>query len=256
MKRDSPERSDNILTVPDREWSFSSITTYRQCPLSFKLKYVDEHEDIANGFSEFGTLFHEVLENYAKRIITAEDCSAAYNMSFDEAVTAPYPPYPKNMRQRAFHRGERYFNAFAGFGEKYEVVATEQGLYGMIGPHKFRGVVDLVLRDLIDNRLVIIDHKTKSQASMKKEMELFKKQLYLYAHLIITQMKEHPRAIGFNMVDLDEFMLFDFDEAEYAETLKWAEDSIDEILLADEFPPKPDYYFCEHICGVRHVCPA
>lgn len=177
-------------------------------------------------------------------------------MSFDEAVTSPYPPYPANMRGRAFERGQKYFNAFTGFDEKYEVIAVEQDLDAMIGPHMFRGIVDLVLKDSTDGKLVIVDHKTKSIASMKRELELFKKQLYLYAHLFYTEYSEFPKEMGFNMVDETEFMLFPFEEPVYHEVLQWAEDLIDEILLADEFEPKISKYFCDNICGVRGVCPA
>lgn len=239
----------------DHVYSFSAISGFQQCPLSFRMKYIDEIEGIDNGFSDFGTFCHSVLEMFAKGAIKADECSYIFAENFNESVVAPYPRFPANMKGRAYERGLDYFNSFEGFGDKYKIVAVEQDLPANIGAHKFRGIIDLVLQDIEDEGFVIIDHKTKSESSMKREINLYKKQLYLYAHLYYTNNGNFPKAMGFNMINTMGLIMFDFNMDEYNEALKWAEETINEIIMTTEFEGRHNKYFCDNICGMRNECP-
>lgn len=46
----------------DTKWSFSRLTTYRQCPQAFKLQYIDRVPQEGNFYSDYGTYAHELLE--------------------------------------------------------------------------------------------------------------------------------------------------------------------------------------------------
>lgn len=239
----------------DHVFSFSAISGFAQCPLSFKLKYLEDHDELGNGFSDFGTFCHKLLEMYSKKLITASECPILYAENFAQEVVSPFPAFNPRMKDLYFDSGYDYFSSFNGFGDKYEVSFVEQRLYTKIGPYNFWGIIDLVLKDKEDGRIVIIDHKTKSERSMKKELELYKKQLYLYAHLYIDNLFERPKAMGFNMIRTGEMLMFDFDEEEYHEALRWAEAQIDAIFAEREFEGRFDKGFCYNICGLRGSCP-
>lgn len=215
---------------------------------------------MGNGFSDYGTLVHKVLEMYLDGTIRNEECRDIYTVLFDEMVTSPYPKYPPNMRENAYKRGLEYFEhvTFGEFGEESRIIAVEKNIQAAIGPHKFRGVIDLVLEDNLTGQRIIIDHKTKSEASMKKEIETYKKQLYLYAWLHYCEYGTPPDKLAFNMINASKkkkLIVFDFNEADLKAALSWAEDTINTILLEDTFEGRYNDYFCEHICGVRESCP-
>lgn len=249
-----PKTVQDKRAISEWVWSFSSLSSFARCPMSFRLNYLDEVPQAGNGFSDFGILTHEVLDQYAKGTITAEDCAAIYDMAFEEAVSAPYPPYPIGMRERAYHRGLSYFNSFTGFGEHYEIVGTEETIIGEVGGFRFKGIVDLVLRDKRDGRLVIIDHKTKSKASMNKDKAELRKQIYLYAHLVWQKYGEFPKQMGFNVIG-EKWMLYDFELDEYTATIDWAVETINRIVAEVEFSGMYNDYFCKFICGSREDCP-
>lgn len=180
---------------------------------------------------------------------------------YPQEVVNPYPPYPPNIKENAYQKGLEYFRAFKGFGDEYEVVYSEQDIRAKIGPYIFRGIIDLVLRHKVTKMLIIIDHKTKSDASMRKDLELYKKQLYLYAHLYHSVHGEYPAQMAFNLPNSKnkkkKMIVFEFSMDEYNETLTWAEQLIDSIYLAnamDDFPGNYDEFFCRNLCGVRDSC--
>jgi CRISPR/Cas system-associated exonuclease Cas4 (RecB family) len=222
--------------------------------LSFKLNYFDKIQGEGNGFADYGTFAHSILEMFSKKIVTAEECVGLYQMGFDDAVVNPYPPYPVNMREINYKRGLDYFQNFNGF-QGFETISTEQNLTAKIGPHNFRGIIDLVLKATENGKVVIVDHKTKSPSSMKKEFQLYKKQLYLYALLYFTKYGTYPDSMAFNMIATGEMLEVPFLLSEYEDTIKWAHELIEEIIMTTEFPGKIDKYFCNNICGMRSICP-
>ena len=244
----------------DHVWSFSAITSFVQCPRSFQYKYIDGREQVGNGFADFGTLFHSVLEAYAAKEIRADELLDAFEALYPGAVTNPYPSYPAKMKERQYERGKAFFASFQGYDPAYKVIAVEHRMTGEVNGRKFTGITDLALEDK-DGAVTIIDIKTKSLASMRKEKELYKKQLLLYAKLWSLEQPDGalPRSCGFLLPESDGFDLFEVTAHEVEAACDWAENIILDIyatmLLGDEFPLSPSNYFCENICGFRNVCP-
>lgn len=50
------------LSAPEYRWSFSRLNTFHQCPLSFRLRYIDHESQVNNAFAEYGLLCHSILE--------------------------------------------------------------------------------------------------------------------------------------------------------------------------------------------------
>lgn len=56
-----------MCRIPDgMKWSFSKLEAFHHCGMMFKLVYLDHAEKEGNGFSDYGTFCHKLLEEWAK----------------------------------------------------------------------------------------------------------------------------------------------------------------------------------------------
>lgn len=240
----------------DFRWSFSKLSAYETCPLGFWLQYLQDPPlpQQQNAWAEYGILCHSLLEEFAKGELPAELLSAEYDARYDSVVQHQFPPFPKGYAEKTYKQGLAYFDSFTGFGEQYKVVSTEERFEIRIGPYIFVGVSDLVLKDKEDGKLIVIDHKTKSASSMKNEVETYKKQLYIYAEHVRQKYGEYPKTLMFNMIKSDQPIVESFNLDKHNETLRWVEETIDDILLESAWISKPNNFYCRYICSMFGDC--
>ena len=223
--------------------------------MSFKLQHLELVPQTENAFAEYGILCHDLLDEWANGALSAADLANAYKERYNVAVTQPFPPFPRDMPQKYYDAGLNYFASFAGFGDKNEIMSAEEKFQLRIGAHLFAGIADLILRNRDTGAITIIDHKSKSMASMKKDMGTFRKQLYTYAAHVKDKYGEFPAMLRFNMFRDDVFLDEPFSAQAYDDTMQWIADTIDLILLEDDWLVSSSPYFCQYVCGVRHHCP-
>ena len=210
-------------------YSFSKIAAFKQCPMSFYLTYVENpgsEDELPGYFSEYGSLMHSIEKNYNAAI--------------------------------------QYLENFDGVPDGYNVLSVEKKFVLDIGGYPVSGIADLVLcNTALQPDIIIVDHKTKSMASMKKEYQIYRMQLYLYAIWCKQEYGVYPKTLRFNMVkdmvNIDE----PFDETMVDVTKKWFLDGIREIEACDLFEDwhscigaeeTKEPYFCKWICGVNPSC--
>lgn len=245
------------IQIPDKfDWSFSKLSTFETCPRAFQLQYLQDPPlpKQQNAWAEYGILCHAILEEFAKGELPVNQLTAEYKERYPDVVVHNFPPYPKGYAEKAFQQGIDYFESFSGFGDQYEVVSTEEYFHLNIGPYSFVGISDLVLRDKNTGELVVIDHKTKSESSMKNEIDLYKKQLYIYAEHVKNKYGRYPSQIQFNMIKSKTPIIEQFSPEKHQETLEWVEDTIDYIFFEQDWIAKPNQYYCRYICPVFQHC--
>ena len=250
-----------MCQIPDgTHFSFSALETYEQCPMSFKLKYIDGVPDEGNAFSDFGLLCHKLLEEWAKGETPEMLLAAEYEDCYDDAMRHPFPPFPRGMGEKYYDAGLDYFTNFKWF-DGYDVVSAEQissfdvTVRGKTYP--FVGVIDLVLRNQKTGDLVVIDHKSKSAKQMKKDMAVYTRQLYIYARFVKDLYGAFPKRMGFNLFrEGGEIVWVDFTKAGYEETMAWIVKSIEAILDEKEWKVSVSSFFCRFVCSVMDSCPA
>lgn len=240
----------------DFRWSFSKLNQFSTCPYSFKLTYLDKVKQIENAYSEYGTYCHTLLERYANRELQDYELADAYDKGYHKAVTLPFPPYPKGFAEKAYQQGLEYFMGFKGFGAEYEIISVEDKFETKIGGYVFSGIADLVLKNKKTNKYTVIDHKTKSTASMKKGFDELKRQLYVYARYVFERFGEFPDILSFNMIKTGEMLTIPFIMSEYEETMEWIVSTIESAILEFDWPVCTSPFFCSFICGTRYHCPA
>lgn len=249
-------------------WSFSKIAAFHHCPMAFYLSYIENpgEDELPGYFSEYGTLMHSILEQYYKGEIPEFCLADEWRERYDNEVVVSPPPFPKGFGEKNYNAAIEYLENFSGIPNGYEVVSVEKKFVINIGGYPVSGIADLVIKSKDGSEVIIVDHKTKSAASMKKEYETYRRQLYLYAIWYKEEYGVYPTKLRFNMVKDSSHIDEDFDETMVEDTKQWFIDGIHEIETCDafedwttcisdeEFENAKEPYFCKHICGVNPLC--
>ncbi len=250
----------------DFRWSFSKLAAFKQCPMSFYLQYVENpggDDELPGYFSQYGTLMHSILEQYYKDELPVFCLADEWRDRYDSEVTIAPPPFPANFGEKNYNAAVDYLENFSGLPEGYEVLSVEKKfVIELSGGYKVSGIADLVLLDPSGN-IEVRDHKTKSDASLKKEYQLYRKQLYLYAIWVKREYGVWPSKLSFNMTKTGKLIEEVFDLNMVKETIDWFINTIHEIETCDALESwdtciadgeRKEGYFCRWICGVNPSC--
>lgn len=249
----------------DFRWSFSKLAAFKQCPMSFYLQYVENpgsDDELPGYFSQYGTLMHSILESYFKNETPLFCLAEEWQDRYDNEVTITPPPFPANFGEKNYNAAIEYLENFKGIPDGYEVISVENKFVIDIGGYRVSGIADLVLRGP-SGEIEVWDHKTKSDASMKKEYQLYRKQLYLYAIWIHGEYGVWPTKLCFNMTKSGKMIEESFDLNMVNETIDWFINTIHEIEACDALEAwntciadneRKEPYFCRWICGVNPAC--
>ena len=238
------------------KWSFSKISAYESCPMMFRLCYLEHVKDDGNPFSDYGTFAHSILEGWAKGEIPDFLMAETYKEGYDAAITHSFPPFPRGMGEKYYEAGLAYFENFSGFGDEWEVVSAEEKFELDIGGYPFVGISDLILQHKETKELWVIDHKSKSASSMSKELQTYRRQLYIYAAHVKQKYGVYPSKLSFNMFKEGTFIDEVFDINMFNDTMEWVVEMIESILFEADWKISPSSYFCRFICPALMSCPA
>lgn len=245
---------DNSFILDGIRWSYSSVNSYHQCPYQFKLSYIDALPRVDNAFSDWGSFMHYLLEQYFKGELEFFELSQVYEQNYTNRVKCAFPPNRYvNLSESYYNKGKEYLDNFDGDFNDCEVLAVEQNVELDIKGRPFVGVIDLIVRGS-DGLLRIIDHKSKSKMKNKKEESEYLRQLYLYSLWTKQTYGEYPVQLIFNMFRAGNKIIHNFVEEELNVAVEWFSSTIDSIYEDVDFKAKPDNFFCNQLCGVRHHC--
>ena len=248
-------------------YSYSQLSSFDECKYGFYLQRIEGLEEQAsNAFAERGTLIHDLLDKWAKKILTKEDMLAEYEQRYPEEVVTAWPRVlaAKGYAKKAYENGIQFLEGFDEF-EGYEVLSAEEKFKidlplsnGEKRP--FVGVVDMMLREKKSGDLIVCDHKSKSLQSFRKnENEMYRQQL-LYSAYVKEAYGQYPDALMFHLFNENGVRPQRlFSEEEYKDALDWATKQIEGIenySVIDWLVCKENAdYFCWNICSARKVCP-
>lgn len=251
---------------PGFRYSFSKIESFRHCPMAFYLTYVDSpgsDDELPGYYSQFGSLMHSLLEEYFKGELPDFLLADEWRRRYDDVVTVPPPPYPAGFGEKNYNAAVSYLENFHGFGYGFEVISVEKKFVLDIHGYKISGIADLVLRNRETGGIFVVDHKTKSDTSMKKDYDTYRKQLYLYAIWVKEEYGVWPEKLAFNMVKSGKLIEETFDNRMVDQTIEWLLSGIRDIEACSVFEDWPscipadeerEPYFCKQICGVNPSC--
>ena len=259
------------LIKPDHRYSYSQLASFSECPFGYYLKNIEEKEEAPNAFAEQGILIHKILDEWANGKLKKENLAKVYEQRYPDVVVTSFPRIltSKGYAEKTFQQGLEYFKNFQGF-PGFSIVSAEEEFKMPLKltdgtTRQFLAYVDLILRNDFTGGLCVLDHKSKSWASFRKERDSMYKQQYLYSYFVHEKYGEWPELLMFSLfkeggkTDEREFSM-----DEYNKTLEWATKAIHTIESYDildwmeckeqKTVGKPDM-FCAEICGTRQYCP-
>ena len=238
--------------------SYSQLNMAQECPYQwFQLKALGV-EPMENAFAQAGALVHEMLAEWAEGKLAKEDMSLELVRRFARKVTAEFPRYlaAKGYANKLINSVRQYFDSFDEF-RGYEIVGVEKEFQSMIAGERFVGVIDLVLRDKSTGGLMIVDHKSASLSTFRKDKEQMYRQLLLYSKYCADTYGTFPENLAFNLFKEGVMDVRPFSAEEYMAARIWAEEMVKEMKrkkLTDWFEVRPDYFRCTNLCSCRNQC--
>ena len=244
-------------------YSYSQLSSFDECPYEFFLERIERDEDgnrleqTSNAFAEHGTLIHDIIDKWAKGELTRDELTVEYDIRFEDEVVTPFPKVLKDYRSKAYQLGYDYFANFDEF-KGLKIIGTETKFETTIADRKFVGIVDMVAEDDETKELIILDHKSKSLSSFKKnEDEMYRQQL-LYSKWFNEHYGRFPDRLMFNLFKVSGLrMERPFTKEAYDKALSWAEETIKNIEsfeMLDFLDTKPQDFFCTDLCSMRKYC--
>ena len=163
--------------------SYSKFALWEQCPYSWKLQYVDKAITWSDNIHTlFGTAMHEVLQEYI-RVMYTKSIVEADKLLLEEELEDRMKKLFMEIKMRNggeefctkdemmefYNDGLKIIDFFKKkrgmyFSKKgYELLGIETALnWDLPNNLKFKGFIDLIIKDNIRNRIKIIDIKTSS----------------------------------------------------------------------------------------------
>ena len=163
--------------------SYSQFSLWDKCPYMWKLSYVDKLSVFTdNIYTLFGTSMHEVLQEYI-RVMYTQSIKEADELYLEEQLEDRLKKNfleimkknggeefcTKNDMVEFYEDGLKIIDFFKKkrnqyFSKRgYELIGIETALdYGLPRNIKFRGYIDLIIKDTVRNRIKIIDIKTST----------------------------------------------------------------------------------------------
>jgi hypothetical protein len=183
--------------------SFSQYSMWSSCPYQYKLNYIDKlGESSSNIHTIFGTAMHETIQHYLsvmygvskkqadeinKDKLLLENMRKAYKSEADKMSEGT--PCTQIQLEEFYGDGRRILQWLDKHMHKFysksgfELVGIEIPLNATIkeGVH-FIGFIDIVIRDLASNEIIIIDLKTSTMGwnQYQKADKMKNSQILLY----------------------------------------------------------------------------
>ncbi len=239
--------------------SFSQLRQVEQCPYAAYLLKTLDIEPVENGFAQAGTLAHQILAMWAKGQANISDLPEIWSHEFSKRVTVPFPAFlaVKGYEQKLFNSVLTYFQGFKGF-PGFDVIGAEKEFTSSLAGERFTGIVDLILCNKDTGKLMLVDHKSSSLSSFRRDRDAMYRQLLLYSKYCADTYGQFPEVLYFNLFKENTFDQKTFAPEEYVSARIWAEEQITRMKdmdLSDWLETRPDLFRCTALCSCRHECP-
>jgi hypothetical protein len=183
--------------------SFSQYSMWSSCPQQYKLNYIDKlGESSGNIHTLFGSAMHETIQHYLSVMYGVSKKQAdeieldsllldrmKENFTKEKEALSEGAPCTQLELEEFYGDGRRILSWFKKYCSKfysksgYELVGIEIPLNANIKPGvHFIGYIDIVLRDLAENSIIIVDLKTSTMGwnQYQKADKMKNSQILLY----------------------------------------------------------------------------
>lgn len=162
----------NVAPFKNQHLSYSRLSRFETCPLSYRLHYIEKQEAEPGLPLRFGKTIHAVLERLIKEVVDDERTGT---LSEERAIELYREAWGAEQLtgMDVFAEGLailRRFIAEQGVVDHRDVLAIEKEFRLPVGPFEVLGFIDRV--DWIDDETVeVIDYKTNHQLFTREEVD-------------------------------------------------------------------------------------
>jgi putative RecB family exonuclease len=255
-----------VSNRPPSQLSPSSISTFRNCPLSWRLDYIERLVRVPTMAANIGTFVHAVAERLCQLPPphrTIEEARAAATAAWavhieDEEwrlLEVPAAAIP-GVKRQAWRAVQRWFALEQPCD--VQVAGTERWVHGTVGGVAMRGIVDRLDVDPASGGFVVTDYKTgKKPMAAYQDDRLFG--VWVYAHLVDQEGLGRPvtKVRHLYLGDRPGEVIRDVTIEALAETAEIVRDTHQEMLACcetDTFETRTGP-LCDW-CAFRSSCPA
>jgi DNA helicase II / ATP-dependent DNA helicase PcrA len=233
--------------------SASAVTTYKECPLRFKLEREWNLPREVSAALHYGSAMHGALRTFYdamrfEREVSDEDLLEQFRSALATASIADR--YQYELYLRLGNEQLRQFLEVAREAPQPDVIETERWFELQIAGSKVTGRVDRIDRTGPDT-VAIVDYKTGKMQSQEDADESLQLSLYALAARDAWGMRaEH---LVFHNLENNTPVFTSRNDAQLEEA-KLAVQDVSEGIKAGEFPAKPGFHCA--FCPYRNLCPA
>ncbi|HDN50294.1 MAG TPA: PD-(D/E)XK nuclease family protein [Thermoplasmatales archaeon] len=242
-------------------YSYSAISSFENCPLQFKLAYIDRVTPLRKNIEGFlGIRVHETLEKlYRDKLYekhnSLEELLSFYNERWEREmcstifVTKDYDV--ENYRKMGERYITDYYERYKPFDEGKTIALEKKVFFPLNETHWIAGVIDRITE--VNDTYEVHDYKTSLYFPTKKDVEN-DCQLSLYALALdyLYGVKNIELVWHFLAFDREIRLRKESYESAREELLKKIE-TIEKAKAHNEFPPK-ESSLCPY-CSYQPICP-
>jgi putative RecB family exonuclease len=246
-----------MRTIPFRNQhlSFSRLSRFEQCPLSYRLHYIEKKQAEPGIPLLFGKLIHAVLENLVREHMNNELCGP---LSEERALELYREAWTAEglTGLGVFEEGLHILREFVrvqGVLDSRDVLAVEKEFRLAVGPFTVLGFIDRV--DWVDDETILVtDYKTNRQLFAREEVDS-SLQLSLYA-VAVRQLWPWVKNVQLRywMLRHNAFQDTSRTEEQLADALAYIEALGHQTETSQDYPARlnGNCSYCDH----RKHCPA
>jgi len=246
--------------IEQMRFSYSSVSTYEQCPMAFFQTYVMKRKTEDNFFGQYGKFIHLLLEKYFAGELDIFTLPDFYSENYDAHVVLKPPHFQPQLADSYRRMGQKFFDNMGLDRNDYDVVLLEPYIKTEDAGVELTVKPDVVLRAKDTGKIIHVDYKTSNfyRPNGKIDCKKFSKyetQAVLYATYIEKVLKILIDEIAIWSIRLDKFEKVDYNKERSNLVRLWFLETIESIKKEAEWDTKPEEYFCNNICGVSKFCP-
>ncbi len=243
--------------IEDMTFSYSRIKSYETCPYGWRLNYIDQFTKEDKFYATYGSLMHDILEQYYGGKLTKPQLPVEFLTRFSTEVKGARPS--GKIVDSYISKGLGYLRSFEEFG--LNTLAVEKEITFNIEGIPMKGFIDYLGEK--DGNIYLIDHKSHDlkqrsgrlkPTAKDKELDQYLRQLYLYSSWVNDTYGKFPSELWFNCFKSGEIVKDFFNPLAYEEAIKWAIDTIEMIKNDTDFDANYDYFYCRWICDQSNNC--
>lgn len=238
------------MTTPrNTHLSYSRLTRFEQCPLSYKLHYLDKKQAEPGIPLRFGKVIHAVLEHLVREQVLDERSGP---LSEDRAIALYREAWAADglAGLEVFEEGLQILRDFVreeGVVDHRDVLAVEKEFRLTVGPFTVLGFIDRV--NWVDDETVeVVDYKSNRQLFTRDEVDS-SLQLSLY-HVAAQRLWPWVKRVKLTFRMLRHGLRQETSRTpeQLADALTYVETLGVQTETAREFPPRPNAncVYCDH----------